>query len=498
MTDKQPLEDRVNNRSQRPESAAFREFIAANWAEPDGALPPQMEAAPYAATRREVLSTRFPGERLVIPAGELVVRSNDTDYRFRPHSAFAHLTGLGTDEEPDAVLVLEPTETGHDATLYFRPAAAKDTEEFFADSRYGELWVGVRPTLEEMSARTGLPTAHSDELADAISKDAGQVQIRLASQADSAVTALVQKARSEVGAHAEGVDAPFAEALSELRLVKDEWEIRQMRDAVNATHRGFDALIRQIPRSTEHWRGERVLEGAFEANAREDGNGLGYDTIAAAGNHANTLHWIRNDGQVRPGELVLVDAGVEVDSLYTADITRTIPVDGTFTDAQKKVYQAVLDACEACLAKAAEIGPDGERVHFREIHAAAMEVLAHRLDEWGLLPVSAEESLKPEGQYHRRWMVHGTSHHLGLDVHDCAQARREMYLDAKLEPGMCFTIEPALYFREDDLAVPEELRGIGVRIEDDILVTESGVERLSEDIPRTIPAVEAWVQGLLQ
>ena len=497
MTDKQPLEDRVNNRSQRPESAAFREFIAANWAEPDGALPPQMEAAPYAAARREVLSTRFPGERLVIPAGELVVRSNDTDYRFRPHSAFAHLTGLGTDEEPGAVLVLEPTETGHDATLYFRPAAAKDTEEFFADSRYGELWVGVRPTLEEMSARTGLPTAHSDELADAISKDAGQVQIRLASQADSAVTALVQKARSEVGAHAEGVDAPFAEALSELRLVKDEWEIRQMRDAVNATHRGFDALIRQIPRSTEHWRGERVLEGAFEANAREDGNGLGYDTIAAAGNHANTLHWIRNDGQVRPGELVLVDAGVEVDSLYTADITRTIPVDGTFTDAQKKVYQAVLDACEACLAKAAEIGPDGERVHFREIHAAAMEVLAHRLDEWGLLPVSAEESLKPEGQYHRRWMVHGTSHHLGLDVHDCAQARREMYLDAKLEPGMCFTIEPALYFREDDLAVPEELRGIGVRIEDDILVTESGVERLSEDIPRTIPAVEAWVQGLL-
>lgn len=497
MTDKQPLEDRVNNRSQRPESAAFREFIAANWAEPDGALPPQMEAAPYAAARREVLSTLFPGERLVIPAGELVVRSNDTDYRFRPHSAFAHLTGLGTDEEPGAVLVLEPTETGHDATLYFRPAAAKDTEEFFADARYGELWVGVRPTLAEMSARTGLPTAHSDELADAISKDAGQVQIRLASQADSAVTALVQKARSEVGAHAEGVDAPFAEALSELRLIKDEWEIRQLRDAVNATHRGFDALIRQIPRSIEHWRGERVLEGAFEANAREDGNGLGYDTIAAAGNHANTLHWIRNDGQVRPGELVLVDAGVEVDSLYTADITRTIPVDGTFTDAQKKVYQAVLDACEACLAKAAEIGPDGERVHFREIHAAAMEVLAHRLDEWGLLPVSAEESLKPEGQYHRRWMVHGTSHHLGLDVHDCAQARREMYLDAKLEPGMCFTIEPALYFREDDLAVPEELRGIGVRIEDDILVTESGVERLSEDIPRTIPAVEAWVQGLL-
>lgn len=497
MTDKQPLEDRVNNRSQRPESAAFREFIAANWAEPDGALPPQMDSAPFAAARREAISALFPGERLVIPAGQLVVRSNDTDYRFRPHSAFAHLTGLGTDEEPDAVLVLEPTDTGHTPTLYFRPAAGKDTEEFFADARYGELWVGVRPTLAEMSARTGLPTAHSDELADAIAKDAGQVQIRLASQSDDAVTALVEATRSQVDAQADGVDAAFAEALSELRLVKDEWEIQQMRATVEATRSGFDELIRAIPRATAHWRGERVLEGAFGAKAREEGNGLGYDTIAAAGNHANTLHWIRNDGQVRPGELVLVDAGVEIDSLYTADITRTIPVDGTFTEAQKKVYQAVLDACEACLAKAAEIGPDGERVRFKEIHQAAMEVIAARLDEWGMLPVSAEESLKPDGQYHRRWMVHGTSHHLGLDVHDCAQARRELYLEARLEPGMCFTIEPGLYFREDDLAVPEELRGIAVRIEDDVIVTETGVERLSEDIPRTIPAVEAWVQSLL-
>jgi len=126
-----------------------------------------------------------------------------------------------------------------------------------------------------------------------------------------------------------------------------------------------------------------------------------------------------------------------------------------------------------------------------------MEVIAQRLDGWGMLPVTAAESLEPEGQYHRRWMVHGTSHHLGLDVHDCAQARRELYLDGELRPGMVFTIEPGLYFREDDLAVPERFRGIGVRIEDDILMTEEGPVRLSEDIPRTIADVESWMARVL-
>ena len=174
---------------------------------------------------------------------------------------------------------------------------------------------------------------------------------------------------------------------------------------------------------------------------------------------------------MRPGELVLVDAGVEVDSLYTADVTRTIPVDGRFTAPQRRVYEAVLEAADATFVRAGESG-----VRFRDLHSAAMEVLARRLHEWGLLPegVSAEDSLSPEGQYHRRWMVHGTSHHLGLDVHDCAQARREMSMDALLVPGMVFTIEPGLYFRDDDLLVPAELRGMGVRIEDDVVIHPDG------------------------
>src|SRR5690625_276634 len=377
----QPLSERGSNRSQRPSSPAFRAFIASSWAERGDTLPPESPAAPYAAARRERLSALFPGERLVIPAGTLVTRSNDTDYRFRPHSAFAHLTGLGTDQEPDSVLVLHPQvgtdgePAGHEPVLYFRPRAGKDTEEFYADSRYGELWVGERPSLAEISAQTGLRAEHIEAFADEIAKDAGAggVQVRVVTGADAAVEAQVETARAGQEQAAEA-DAALVEALSELRLTKDEYEVEQMREAVAATVKGFEDIVRSLPRAVAHPRGERVIEGVFGARAREEGNAVGYDTIAAAGNHANTLHWIRNDGQVRPGELVLVDAGVEMDSLYTADITRTLPVDGTFTDIQRTIYTAVLDAADAAFA-AARPG-----LKFRDVHAAAMDVLAARLE----------------------------------------------------------------------------------------------------------------------
>ena len=519
----QSLSARGSNRSRQPDNQAFRDFIGSGWGPRPEGLPARSEAAPWAAARREALGRLFPGERLVLPAGALKVRNNDCDYRFRPHSAFAHLAGTGTDFEPDAVLVLDPLTSAdqdagspddvddidvadgaaptHEAVLYFRPRASRSSQEFYGDPRYGELWVGVRPSLEEVESSTGMRCAHIDSLPDALAKDAGPgaVGLRVVAEADESVTALVSTTRQQVGQQtgeaAAEVDAGLAEAASELRLIKDPWEIDQLRAAVAATKAGFDDLIRSIPRACGHWRGERVLEGAFGAKAREEGNGLGYDTIAAAGNHANTLHWINNDGAVEPGQLVLVDAGVEVDSLYTADVTRTIPVDGRFTEAQRRIYQAVLDAADAAFARA---GTPGCR--FKDVHAAAMEVIAARLEEWGMLPegVSAAESLAPEGQYHRRWMVHGTSHHLGLDVHDCAQARREMYMEAELRPGMCFTIEPGLYFREDDLLVPAEMRGTGVRIEDDVVVREDGsVERLTQDVPRTVEEVEAWVSGLI-
>ncbi|KNC20057.1 Xaa-Pro aminopeptidase [Arthrobacter sp. RIT-PI-e] len=501
----QPLSSRNANRPQRPDSDAFRAFMAEGWAASSSDLPAESPVAAHAARRRRAVSERFPGERLVIPAGPFKVRSNDTDYRYRPHSGFAHLTGLGLDHEPEAVLVLEPVDHGagddggnHTATLYFRELAGRDTAEFYADARYGEFWIGSRLSRAQVTAQLALETADLGELEVAITKDAGVpaiggTGIRLLREVDLNADALVDTSRINTGVDlekADALDAILAEALSELRLVKDAWEVEQMEAAVAATVNGFHEVVRTLPRAMTHPRGERVVEGAFFTRAREEGNDLGYDTIAASGNNATTLHWIRNTGDLRAGELLLLDAGVEAESLYTADITRTLPINGTYTEIQRKVYQAVLDAADAGFA-AAQPG-----VRFREIHLAAVTVLAENLDRWGLLPVSLEEALADEGQHHRRWMPHGTSHHLGMDVHDCAQAKRDLYLDGVLTEGMVFTIEPGLYFKAEDLAVPEEYRGIGVRIEDDILMTSDGPVNLSAALPRDPDDVEDWMAGI--
>ncbi len=483
-SDQQPV---LPNR-QIPFSKAFTEFISTDWAPYSDQLPAALPATAHTAARRDKVSAMFPGERIVIPAGGYRVRSNDTDFRYRPHSAFAHLTGLGTDREPDAVLVLEPVSGGHEATIYFSPRAPRTDPEFYSSSRYGEMWVGQRESLAEMSAMTGLATAPIAALVEAIDRKAETVRIRVLRDADADVTAMVDAARYDE--EAVECDTELQVALSELRLVKDSFELEQLRAACRATATGFEAVVAELPHAVEVGRGERWVEGVFGLHARHAGNAVGYDTIAACGDHATTLHWIRNDGDLRNGDLMLMDAGVELDSLYTADVTRTIPVSGTFTPAQRKVYEAVLEAQQAGI-DAAKPG-----VKMRAIHDAAIAVVARKLEEWGILPVSAAEALTPEGGQHRRWMVHGTSHHLGLDVHDCAQARNENYREGVLAEGMVVTVEPGIYFKSTDLLVPPELRGIGIRIEDDIAITADGCEILSSQLPREPDAVEAWIDRI--
>ncbi|MFS2280139.1 aminopeptidase P family protein [Microbacterium sp. OR21] len=459
-TPAEPVAEEKNPRKQ-PFPRGFLETISEGWAERPESLPAARAQAPFAAARRAKVSQAFPGKRLVVPAGSFKQRSNDTDYPFRAHSAFVHLTGWANESEPDSLLVFEPTDAGHEVTLYFRERADRTTSEFYSDATIGEFWIGPRPSLAGVAADLDLATAHVDTF--------------VAGDDDLVVDA----------------DDELTRFVSELRLVKDEYEIAEMRHAVAVTASGFDDIIRDFDRAVAHPRGERIVEGVFHQRARSDGHWEGYDTIAASGHHACYLHWTRNDGAVVPGDLILIDAGVEVDSQYTADITRTLPVNGRFSEVQRRVYEVVLEAADAAFA-AAKPG-----VRFRSVHEAAMEVIAKRTAEWGVLPVTADEALDADnGGQHRRYMVHGTSHHLGIDVHDCAQARREMYYDGVLEEGMVFTIEPGLYFQIDDLTVPEELRGIGVRIEDDILMTADGAVNLSADIPRTVDDVEAWIARL--
>lgn len=469
-------EDSSNRRD--PFSEEFRAFIVSGWAPYSDVLPQALPATAYTPARRERLVALHPGATLVVPAGPFKVRSNDTDYRFRPHTAFAYLSGLGEDREPDSVLVVAPDAS---PTLYFKPRAPRTDREFYADARYGEMWVGTRDSVEEMSAAIQMDCRHWDELPQALAAAPRLLVIR---DADPSVTAKVDEARG--GPDDEG-DAALARSVSELRFVKDEFEVAELQRACDATRVGFEAVARELPNAVALGRGERWVEGIFGLHARHLGNAVGYDTIAAGGDHANTLHWIRNDGDLRDGDLLLLDAGVEVNTLYTADVTRTLPVSGTFTAAQRRVYEAVLAAQEAGI-RACRAGGK-----FADVHQAAIAVVARFLEEIGVLPCSAEESLHPDKQYHRRWMVHGTSHHLGLDVHDCAHASVESYRLGDLKAGMVITVEPGIYFRSTDLLVPEEFRGIGIRIEDDILITDGDPVNLSASLPRHPDDVEAWI-----
>jgi len=449
---------------------AYAAFMRTGWDDREREITPH-SIAPYSAERRARLAATFPGERLVLPAGTFKGRAGDTDYRFRSDTAHTYFSGNQTS---DAVLVVEPDGS---SVLYARPRSGRESDEFFRDRQYGALWAGRRPSLGELEASLGLPVKHVDDLPDALAPVA---KTRVHRGVSAAVDALVPGD--------ETLDTDLARVISEMRLVKDEWELGELQTACDITTLGFEDSVAEWDRVLEH--GERWLEGTFFRRARTMGNDLGYDSIVAGGAHATTLHWIENSGAIVPGELVLLDMGVEGHNLYTADVTRTIPVNGTFSPLQRDLYTLVLRAQEAGIAA---LRPG---VPFLAGHDAAMTVLAHGLGDLGLLPVPVEEALDPESKVYARWTLHGTSHMLGMDVHDCGRAAPESYRDGTLAEGMVLTVEPGLYFQEDDLLVPEELRGIGIRIEDDVVVTADGVRNLSEALPREPDAVEEWMARL--
>ncbi len=463
-----------------PSQDAWSKFMGTGWAPSPLVGITAAEVLPFTKARRETLSREYPGVRLVIPAGSLKVRSNDTDYRFRAYSAFSHLTGiLAQDTVPESVLVLEPKKNGHEAILFVHPRSPRDSEEFYRDRVHGEFWIGRRLTLDETTTRYGMKTRDIAGLKKFLDDGSDAITVR---GQDALVDSVLPKHKKK--------EAKFETFLSELRLIKDSFEVAEMQAAVDATGRGFNDMIKVFPAAIGVERGERIIESAFFGRARLDGNELGYDSIVASGAHACVLHWIRNDGDVRDGDLILIDAGVELDSLYTADITRTLPVNGKFTPAQRDIYDLVWRAQQAGFAAC----KPGNR--FADINRASQQVLAEGLAALGVLPVSAEESMKPDSGLHRRWTIHGVSHMLGIDVHDCGAARDSEYSQGVLKAGMVLTVEPGLYFHPDDLHAPERLRGIGIRIEDDVLITETGCEVLSKHIPSQADDVETWMRSL--
>ena len=461
-------------------SGSFSYFMKTGWAADEEEIISVHPVTAYTKMRRDKLSKKYLGKRLIFPAGCLKVRSNDTDYPFRAHSAFAWITGvIATDTVPDSVFIMEPTGNGHEPYLFVHPRSSRESDQFYKNTRYGEFWIGKRLSLNQTQSKYQINV-----------RDIEKIESFLANKIDSVIIRGQDlKIDQLVDGNAE-LEAEFLNTNSILRMIKDEYEIDQMQQAADATARGFADMVRVFPAATSKPRGERVIESAFYGRARIEGNENGYSPIVAAGSHACILHWTKNDGDVLPEDLVLIDAGVELDSNYTADITRTFPVSGRFSKAQRDIYMIVYRAQSAGIAA---VKPGAK---FKDIHNACMQEIAKGAHELGVLPVSVEDSLKEENGFHRRWQFHSSSHHLGLDVHDCAHARKEQYMDAVIEPGMILTVEPGFYIQVDDTLFSQEYRGIGVRIEDNVLVTRSGAKVLSNALPRHPDEVEVFLKNI--
>jgi Xaa-Pro aminopeptidase len=444
-----------------PITEAYAAIMRGNWADSERTTT-RTDVSHQTANRRAKLHAAFPNERLVVPAGRMKPRSNDQFYRFRPNSNYVWLTG---DQSSDGVYVQEPS---GESVVYLRPRSSRLDGEFYTDRTYGELWAGRRNTLRESIGALGIETRHINELQ---LNGPCRVLRNIDAVVDDAVPVVDPVKDQALGA-----------ILAELRLVKDEWEVRELRHACEITTRGFEDVVRAIPTA----KSERSLEAAFWSRARVEGNDVGYNSIVAAGAHATMLHWIENDGPISAGDLLLLDAGAETRELYTADITRVLPLSGRFSPIQRDLYELTRHANDAALAM---IKPG---VPYRAFHLAAMGVFAQGLLDLGILPCGVDEAIDT-GVY-RRWTLCGSGHMLGLDVHDCAHARSSEYLDGTLQVGHVLTVEPGLYLQPDDLLLPEELRGMGFRIEEDLVVTADGYELLSDGLPRTADDVENWMQ----
>lgn len=414
------------------------------------------------------------GAAAIVPTATPKVRSNDSDYRFRPHSDFWYLTGFS---EPGACLVLLPAlgDQPERSVLFLRP---KDKER--------EIWDGRRLGVEAAPEALGVDEAHDiaklwDELPKLL---AGYEAIAWRFGDDAAADAKMIDAFTTLRGRARGAVQPPtalldpAPMLHEMRLIKSEDELELMRRAAKITAAAHRDLMGFVQPGRNECEVEAFLDHAYRSNGS---TGAAYGHICAGGGNACILHYVENDQPLAEGDLILVDSGAEW-SYYAADITRTFPVNGRFTAEQRALYEVVLRAEIAAI----EAVKPGAR--FDDIHAAALEVVVDGLLEHGLLEGTREQVLD-NGSY-RAFFMHKTSHWLGLDVHDQGRYFEDGESRA-LEPGMVLTVEPGIYVDPGNESVDARWRGIGIRIEDDVVVTAEGHEVLTADAPKSVEDVEA-------
>lgn len=440
-------------------------------------LPPSAQQL-FAARRRRLMDAYGPGTAIAIPGAKLLARNSDVDHPFRQWSDLYYLTGFA---EPDAFLVLIPGRQEGEAILFLRP---RDRER--------ETWDGRRVGLERAKSFLGVDQAFDiANLATTLPDLFCQVQQLAAPfgqdpHLDHLLHKCARKHRNQPRLHLDGPDA-FAEVaavLAEQRMFKSGDEIAALRRAGHVTSEAHHEAMRLCQPGVN----ERELQAAVEYVFLAGGAArVGYGSIVARGDNATILHYHENCEPVRDGDLVLIDAGAEVD-YFTADITRTFPANGRFSPEQRAVYDVVLEAQKRAV-DACRVG-----TRFVEVHELALRTLVQGAVDLGLLQGSVDELIEKEG--YKRIYMHRTSHWLGMDVHDVGRYHDSLpggNRSRALLPGMVLTIEPGLYMAPDDLEVPEAFRGIGIRIEDDVLVTPAEPDNLTGQCVKEIPEIEAMV-----
>ena len=421
----------------------------------------------------EFMRRMEPDSIAIIPSAREANRSNDTGYRYRQDSDFYYLTGFN---EPEAIAVVAPSHEEHKFMLFVRP---RDPER--------EIWDGRRAGVEGAMSEYGAEAAHSfqefrEKLAELLNGPANlYYKLGANAELDEMIVREIRNLRANPrkGTHAPDRIIEPGTLLHEMRLIKTDEEIAIMQRAADITAEAHIEAMKAAHPGMREYEIEALIEHIFR---RHGAAAPAYTSIVGAGANATILHYINNDGTLQDGDLVLVDAGAELEG-YAADITRTFPVNGRFTEAQRDLYEIVLKAQVACV----EMARPG--VTMDELKKHSIEILTEGMVRLGLLEGEPEKLIEEEK--YKQFYMHGLGHYLGLDVHDVGPYyARDTKHPRPLEPGIVITVEPGIYIAADTENVPDKYRGIGIRIEDDVLITAEGNRVLTSAVPKGIAEIE--------
>jgi Xaa-Pro aminopeptidase len=407
----------------------------------------------------------------IIPAAREATRSNDTQYRFRQDSDFYYLTGF---EEPEAIAIISPA-SEHKYTLFVRP---RDPEQ--------EIWVGRRAGVEgaksEFGADESFPIGEFEDKLQDILDGADKLYYRLGvnTELDAAIIRKIAQMRAlnRKPIHPPRTIIDPATIVHEMRVLKSAEEIELMQRAADIAAEAHVEAMKAVKPGMKEYEVEAIIEQIFRQRGAA---GPSYNSIVGAGANATVLHYINNDSELRDGELLLVDAGAEYKG-YASDITRTFPINGRYSKAQREIYDLVLETQMSCV----EMVRPG--VTHDELKNHSVEMLTEGMVKLGLLKGKPEDLIKEEK--YKQFYMHGLGHLLGIDVHDVGIYYYDKQSRA-LEPGVVMTVEPGIYVAPDTKDIPEQYLGIGVRIEDDVLCTSNGPRVLTTKVPKQPDEIEA-------